>query len=375
MIDTWNPWNIQSIYELQFYICPACIFKNHSKQDFINHAYEAHPDAIDYFKNINDDSLSDISCPWNNSKDKIKIENSLNDIDDDVIEPLMNIKTEEEFSEFKNGFDLKEEEDDEFSKVSKNFQINKISKMQIRNKLKYQCERCDNIFFGKKCDLAIHRKTIHGKVKDYKCDVCGKEFTQLSSLTVHIKTIHEGIKNFKCEFCNLSFRTKGILLNHMKNIHEHGKSHKCSDCSKTFGTLGHLKEHVKRIHDGLKDDQCVNCGKLFINSWDLKMHIKTVHEGQKDHKCDKCGKCFSRGKNLKRHKETVHEGIKNHICNFCGKSFTINPHLKRHILTVHEGKKNFKCQICGNEFTQASSLKSHTEGKRCQQASVKNTNN
>ena len=41
-----NPWNIQSIYELQYFNCPTCVFKNQSKQTFINHAYEYHPDAI-----------------------------------------------------------------------------------------------------------------------------------------------------------------------------------------------------------------------------------------------------------------------------------------------------------------------------------------
>ena len=60
-----NPWNIKSIYELQFFTCPTCIFKNHSKQEIINHAYETHPESIECLKNIKDESLKDVVLPWN----------------------------------------------------------------------------------------------------------------------------------------------------------------------------------------------------------------------------------------------------------------------------------------------------------------------
>ena len=41
-----NPWNIQSLFELQFYICPSCEYRDTSKQDFINHASNLHPESI-----------------------------------------------------------------------------------------------------------------------------------------------------------------------------------------------------------------------------------------------------------------------------------------------------------------------------------------
>ena len=68
-----NPWTIQSIYDLQYFICPSCSFKDHSKQEFINHAYEFHPDCVNHL-NINDDSLNDVVCPWNELRKEIKIE-------------------------------------------------------------------------------------------------------------------------------------------------------------------------------------------------------------------------------------------------------------------------------------------------------------
>ena len=72
-----NPWNIQSIYEFQYFNCPSCVFKNHSKQEFVKHAYEFHPESIDYFTNICDGSLKDVECPWNmtnNAEDLIFVD-------------------------------------------------------------------------------------------------------------------------------------------------------------------------------------------------------------------------------------------------------------------------------------------------------------
>ena len=69
-----NPWIIQSIYELQYYNCPSCVFKNPSKQEFIDHAYEIHPESHDCLSRINDNSLSDVTCPWNEISMEIKQE-------------------------------------------------------------------------------------------------------------------------------------------------------------------------------------------------------------------------------------------------------------------------------------------------------------
>ena len=46
---------------------------NKSKQDFIIHAYDFHPEAINVLKNIHDGSMSDISLPWKMSE-KVKVE-------------------------------------------------------------------------------------------------------------------------------------------------------------------------------------------------------------------------------------------------------------------------------------------------------------
>ena len=59
-----NPWDIQSIYDLQFFNCPACVYKDVSKENFVYHAYENHSDSTTYLAIISDGSLDDIHCPW-----------------------------------------------------------------------------------------------------------------------------------------------------------------------------------------------------------------------------------------------------------------------------------------------------------------------
>ena len=82
-----HPWNLHSIYDLQYFCCPGmydyicflftaflftkliqnniifwgffseCTYKVssstiHGKQDLINHAYESHPNSVDFLNNI-----------------------------------------------------------------------------------------------------------------------------------------------------------------------------------------------------------------------------------------------------------------------------------------------------------------------------------
>ena len=59
-----SPWDVRSLYELQVYDCPECIFQDWSKQSFVNHATNSHPDSIQYLKKIQDDSINNVEVPW-----------------------------------------------------------------------------------------------------------------------------------------------------------------------------------------------------------------------------------------------------------------------------------------------------------------------
>ena len=69
--------------------------------------------------------------------------------------------------------------------------------------------------------------------------------------------------------------------------HTGDKSYKCDECGKGFSENGSLQNHIK-THTG---DKCDVCGKGFSENGSLQNHIRT-HTGDKPYKCDVCGKGF-----------------------------------------------------------------------------------
>ena len=68
LLKSENLWDVYSLYEFQFFNCPACKYKTNSKQEFIDHAYDEHLDSNNYLKKIQDGSIRDIACPWWSSR-------------------------------------------------------------------------------------------------------------------------------------------------------------------------------------------------------------------------------------------------------------------------------------------------------------------
>ena len=77
-----NPWDVVSLYEFQYFLCPSCSYKQHdskfffeSKQEFVTHTFHTHPESVENFKKISDGSLNDVITPWELQEDKILSEN------------------------------------------------------------------------------------------------------------------------------------------------------------------------------------------------------------------------------------------------------------------------------------------------------------
>ena len=65
------------------------------------------------------------------------------------------------------------------------------------------------------------------------------------------------------------------MLKHIQEVHEGRKDYKCDECGKSFTQLGNMKKHIYIVHRGHKDYNCNSCGKLFSRAGNLKKHMKT----------------------------------------------------------------------------------------------------
>ena len=79
----------------------------------------------------------------------------------------------------------------------------------------YKCELCDREYFYQR-QLMEHKKSMHKGEKDYECDNCGKSFALPQHLRIHIKTNHEGLQNHICLACGQTFNYPEVLGDTLK---------------------------------------------------------------------------------------------------------------------------------------------------------------
>ena len=274
-----NLWNVGSLYDLRYYNCPSCPYKHVSKQDFACHAFDTHPESVNFLRKIIDGSLDDIYCPWQSNYYKIEevdenfsgyIKTEINDTDyaedlDDKWNHIENV-VKDKFNH--NIEDAKNQSHCEDFKSDFQDGIEGADYLDLANEPEEKKE--EGTFINGQVKLSKHKEVIH------KCESCGKSFTQGYSLKKHIHTIHEGHKDHKCEYCGKSFTHAHHLKRHIHIVHEEHKDYKCEYCSKAFALEQNLKKHIHTIHDGFKDHKCESCGKLFSRADSLKIHINLL---------------------------------------------------------------------------------------------------
>ncbi|CAL9688414.1 unnamed protein product [Knipowitschia caucasica] len=226
----------------------------------------------------------------------------------------------------------------------------------------YKCDHCD-LAFMESATLKHHRQVRHGLSSHVKtalsCTVCGKKFMQRESLKRHVRT-HTGERPYRCDHCGRTFTQSGHFRIHLCGSQESGldpkakvKRHSCPYCGKSFHRSTDVRRHI-RIHTGEKPYQCVACGKRFVDSGTLNRHRRQIcnNEKAKSSKtfkqspeipriCQFCGKTFARQDN-----ET--EPDQRDGCDECGRRFTLSVTLQRHD-SVHS-EVQFKCEQYDRAF-------------------------
>ena len=225
-----------------------------------------------------------------------------------------------------------------------------------RRKQKSLCNLCGLSLFNKTA-LKNHIKRIHEKpVREFKCNVCSKEFVSKSELTQH-SFVHSQDKNFVCDVCGKKFASKPYLERHVKTHTGDKPTFTCEVCGKQLTDKTGFVAHI-RAHSGERPYECTVCG----NTYTIKRHLTShsrIHSEARPFACDVegCGKTFRSRSNLRMHRD-FHAGVKRWSCSFCSRSFLSQGNMAKHVRR-HLGEKKYACSLCPKAFIERQELKSH----------------
>lgn len=137
-----------------------------------------------------------------------------------------------------------------------------------------------------------------------------------------------------CEICGISFAKRSNKIRHIQTVHNRLKQFECDLCGQKFGLKADLGRHRYRIHES-RAFSCDKCGKSFAEQAQLELHIRVTHEeDSRPWECKQCRIRFGRKSSLTRHEQTVHQRTR-FTCRVCHKTYSQKFDAVRHERKIH----------------------------------------
>ena len=109
-----------------------------------------------------------------------------------------------------------------------------------KEKFQFKCDFCEKSFFNEEI-LGLHIKSNHKSIIEgwKKCDICERNCSSKDSLQAHLRKTHSNAKRLLTK--------KYLLDRHKKSVHERIKSFKCNSCEKEFTAKWSMIMHISAI--------------------------------------------------------------------------------------------------------------------------------
>ena len=373
-----NPWDVRSLYELQVYDCPECVFQDWSKQIFINHAVDNHPDSIQYLNNIQDGSLDDVEISCSN-KSYFKNEDKENQVEEDIETNVVPENNSSITIKVKvDDLNRESDKDDDEQNQHQDETITEVAKIQdFDDNYDSNQEVVENepIRIPESLDTKSNDSS-NTKSLPLKCDICHKDFSCSTSLKYHSRMCKrwrsksKSAANFssvtltpnsfylKCETCykdctdSTSLKKHASVCKKTKTSEEHPNDQlQCEKCKENFDSHYQLEMHLAIAH--IKD--CPGCPQKFDSTGDLVTHLEEVHDIN-EYACFSCDVIFQTPKRKQKHMEHCDEGYK---CSICKVTRNCQTTLKHHIKSIHKKIFDKKCDQCEMTFPTEARLTEH----------------
>lgn len=155
------------------------------------------------------------------------------------------------------------------------------------------CSFCGKYLQGR---TKYYRHMKSHKEESVQCKVCNKWLKNKKYLDTHMLR-HSGVKSYSCEICAASFFTYCEVYNHRKKVHMKSRNMKCDICDYKMCTLTALRKH--RVKHTGTNVICLVCGQFSENAEKLAIHQKRHFD--RNIQCPQCDKMYHNKRSLSKH--------------------------------------------------------------------------